>query len=59
MMSSKKIQLRGRIDEEVAKEFIQEAKREFRKQGSMLEKILRERYQLSGGGQGVKNADQR
>ena len=57
-MSSKKIQVRARIDEEIAKQFIQEARRDGRRQGSMLEKILRERYQLSWEGQGVQNAKQ-
>jgi len=57
-MSSKKIQVKVRIDEEVHKKFIQEAVRDSRSVTSMMEKILKDRYKLPGGEQGVGHADQ-
>ncbi len=55
-MSSKKISMKVRIDEEVSKKLLAEATIEARTKSSMMEKILRDRYKLSWEGQGDKNA---
>lgn len=57
-MSSKKILIRVRVDEELREKFLKEADTDCRKPGSMMERILRERYKLPGGEQGVENGRQ-
>lgn len=50
-MSSKKIDMKFRVDEEVREKLLQEARVDGRRPSSMLDKALRERYKLPWGEQ--------